>query len=358
MFGVGLIGGSLALSFKKQPHIHVVGHSYNPQSVQKYLQHEVVDSATTSMEEAALDADVIFLCVPVGSLEAYLHELHKLPLKAGCIITDVGSTKMTIMKCASKLQWKDVYFIGGHPMAGSERSGVEAATADLYENAIYVLTPEVNVPEGVYERLADLLRFTRAQIIRMKAAKHDEIVGAISHLPHIIAAALVNQVSEYSASSDLYERLAAGGFRDITRIASSDPVIWRDILLNNQDVLLNQLEDWNQQISKFIHLLRQQDGAGIEKLFQSASEFRNKLPERKKGVILSAYDVYVDIPDHPGIIGQITSQLGTEQINLSNIQIFESRVDVPGVLRLTFRNEKDMERAIAVLKAAEYSVHL
>ncbi|GJM80118.1 hypothetical protein HMSSN139_26140 [Paenibacillus sp. HMSSN-139] len=153
-------------------------------------------------------------------------------------------------------------------MAGSERSGVEAASTLLFENAYYVLTPSPDVPEEAYQRLERLLTHTKAQIVRVDPVMHDEIVGAISHLPHIIAVALVNQVRDYNDGNGLYRMLAAGGFRDITRIASSDPVIWRDILLSNREVLLGLLKDWNREIDGFISLLEDQNGEGIEASFQ------------------------------------------------------------------------------------------
>jgi prephenate dehydrogenase len=357
IFGVGLIGGSLALCFKGKPNLQVVGHSNNPKSVEKYMQRQVVDKATTSMEEAALDADFIFLCVPVGKLEEYLQRLNQLPLKPGCIITDVGSTKTPVAACAKQMKWNEVFFIGGHPMAGSERSGVEAASAHLFENAFYVLTPDHETPEPVYERMSKLLELTKAQIIRVDPEQHDEIVGAISHLPHIIAAALVNQISAYNESNNLYERLAAGGFRDITRIASCEPVIWRDILINNRDVVLKLLGDWNREIELFSQLLRDADGEGIEHQFQKANHFRSQLPERRKGLITAIHDIYVDVPDHPGIIGQIATQLGLHYVNLSNIEIIESREEVPGVLRLSFRNEVDQEKAVNLLQEMSFSIH-
>jgi prephenate dehydrogenase len=356
IFGVGLIGGSLALCLKGKSNYHVVGHSNNPKSVEKYLKRGVVDEATTSMEKAAMDADFIFLCVPVGNLEAYLEQLSEMPLKPGCIISDVGSTKASVTRFAATMKRKDVYFIGGHPMAGSERSGVEAASYLLFENAFYVLTPNPDVPETAYTKLSSLLEHTRAQIIRVDAELHDDIVGAISHLPHIIAVALVNQIASYNEGNELYQRLAAGGFRDITRIASSDPSIWRDILINNKTVLLKLLKDWNTQTDAFIDLLESDDGEGIFDAFSQANTFRSQLPERRKGMITSLYDVYVDIADTPGVIGKIASELGNRQISLSNIQIIEVRVDVPGILRLSFRNEKDMDRAIAALKELNYTV--
>jgi prephenate dehydrogenase len=356
IFGVGLMGGSLALCFKGKPNVYVIGHSNNPLSVDKYIKRNVVDYATTSMQEAADGADFIFLCVPVGQLESYLVQLSNLKLKSGCIVTDVGSTKASIVAVAEQVGLKNAYFIGGHPMAGLERSGVEAATVHLYENAYYVLTPAINVPQEVYQRLVDLLKFTKANIIRLDAESHDQIVGAISHLPHIIAVALVNQIAAYNESNELYQILAAGGFRDITRIASSDPIIWRDILLNNKNVVLKLLNDWSSAMEQFKQSIEANDGKGIENRFERARTFRRTLPERRKGMLNSLFDIYVDVPDEPGIIGQIATLLGSNRVNLSNIQIIESREDVPGVLRLSFHNEMDMDLAMKLLEP-EYSIH-
>lgn len=358
IFGVGLIGGSLALCLKGKPDITVIGHAHRPESLNRIMERGVVDAATLSMEEAAADADFIFLCVPVGKLEEYLLKLNRLPLKPGCIVTDVGSTKAEVAACAASIARPGVHFIGGHPMAGSERSGVEAASSLLFENAYYVLTPSPEVPEEAYLRLEQLLAHTKAQIVRVDPVMHDKIVGAISHLPHIIAVAMVNQVCDYNSSNGLYRMLAAGGFRDITRIASSDPVIWRDILLSNREVLLDLLKDWNKEIGGFISLLEEQNGAEIEAAFQKANQFRGELPERRKGAITSLFDIYIDVPDHPGIIGQIATELGVRHINLSNMQIIESREDVLGVLRLSFRQEADMERAKELLPTLGYTVYV
>ncbi|SET52160.1 prephenate dehydrogenase [Paenibacillus sp. NFR01] len=358
IFGVGLIGGSLALCFKGKAGLTVTGHAHRPESAAKYLSRGVVDQATVSLEEAALDADFIFLCVPVGMLGEYLQRLSRLPLKPGCIITDVGSTKGEIAACAAELDLPGVYFIGGHPMAGSERSGVEAASSLLFENAYYVLTPAANVPEEAYDRLKALLVHTKAQIVRLDPERHDEIVGAISHLPHIIAVALVNQIHEYDQADSFYSTLAAGGFRDITRIASSDPLIWRDILLSNRPVMLQLLKDWNAEIGDFIRLLEHSDGDGIEEAFREANGFRSMLPERRKGMITPLFDLHIDVPDHPGIIGRIATELGDQGINLSNVQIIESREDVPGIMRLSFRQEQDMERAKRLLQSSAYTVYV
>ncbi|WP_276351591.1 prephenate dehydrogenase [Cohnella caldifontis] len=357
IFGVGLIGGSLALCFKDKPGVTVVGHSVNPSSVRKYVERGVVDEATVSVEEAAKDADFLFLCVPVGRLEDYVDELARLPLKPGCVVTDVGSTKASVVRHGEKLRESGAAFIGGHPMAGSERTGVEAASSYLFENAFYVLTPTEDTPGEALSRLEALLRWTKAHIVKMDAELHDDVVAAISHLPHIIAVGLVNQVAGYNDSNDLYASLAAGGFRDITRIASGDPLLWRDILIRNRKVLLKLLDDWRDEMDGFRAMLENADGDGVAEAFRRAGEFRGRLPERRKGVITSLYECYVDVPDHPGIIGKIATELGQARINLSNLHIIESREDVPGVLRLSFREEGDLQRAVELLKSLQYSVH-
>ncbi|TYP77748.1 prephenate dehydrogenase [Paenibacillus methanolicus] len=357
IFGVGLIGGSLALCFKGKPGLTVVGYDVRESSAAKYVERGVVDEMAASLRDAAESADVIFLCVPVGVLDQYVREISELRLKTGCIITDVGSTKSSVARTAAALRFSGATFIGGHPMAGSERSGVEAASSHLFENAFYVLTPEPDAPAETVDRLSDLLKATKAHIVHVHPDEHDEIVGAISHLPHIIAVALVNQIRGYNESNPLYSVLAAGGFRDITRIASSDPVVWRDILISNRDVLLNLLEGWNAETRKFIRMLEGKDAEGIQEAFKQAGAFRSQLPERRKGMIHSIYECYVDVPDHPGIIGRIATELGNARINLSNLQIIESREDVPGVLRLSFRTQDDLDQAVEKLNHTGYSVH-
>ncbi|RIX53500.1 prephenate dehydrogenase [Paenibacillus nanensis] len=356
IFGVGLIGGSIALCLKGKPGIRVIGFSNRESSVQKYIQRGVVDDGTTSIQEAAEQADFIFLCVPVGMLQEYLQKISECKLKDGCIITDVGSTKSSVAAYAKSLDLGNAVFIGGHPMAGSERSGVEAASYHLLENAFYVLTPDESTPSEAVDRLTELLTHTRANIVKVDAESHDDIVGAISHLPHMIAVALVNQVRSYNERNGLYESLAAGGFRDITRIASGDPPLWRDILLDNRQVLLRLLRDWSAGMERFAQMLESMDAEAIEDAFRKAGEFRSRMPERRKGMIHSVYDCYVDVPDTPGIIGRIASELGNNRINLSNLQIIESREDVPGVLRLSFRTQEYLDQAIALLEDLGYSV--
>lgn len=357
ILGIGLIGGSLALSLKKSGEVFVTGYDVDAASLERALSMQVIDRGSADLGNATTDADVIVLCAPVSYIPPLIEELAGLPLKPGCIITDTGSTKQKIVEFSARLADKSVHFIGGHPMAGSHKSGVDAASSILFENAYYILTPGEGVPESVVEDLTQLLTPTKAKILHLDAEKHDQVVGAISHFPHMIAAVLVQQVARYSEDNPLYQMLAAGGFRDITRIASSNPVMWRDILMQNRESLLQLCQDWDGVMQELICHLEQEDACEIERFFSEAQKFRNQLPERKKGAIMSIYDLYVNIPDHPGVIGKITTLLGEYHVNLSNIQIIESREDVYGALRLTFRNEVEMDRALTLLKGHGYNVY-
>lgn len=310
------------------------------------------------MEEAAADADFLFLCVPVGKLGEYLEALSRLPLKPGAIITDVGSTKGDVMEAAGRLRFGGASFIGGHPMAGKERSGVEAATSRLFENAYYVLTPAADTDPASLDKLTALLKQTNANLVRLDARVHDEIVGAVSHLPHIVAALLVNLVAQLNDADDNYERLAAGGFRDITRIASSDASIWRDICISNRTVLLGLLRGWIGETERFISILEEGDKDRIEQEFTSAAAFRKTLPERRVGIMTTHFECYVEVVNEPGTIGRLTTELGKEGINLRNIGLIEERPGGPGSLKLSFADEDDLEKAMAILGRSGYVVQV
>jgi prephenate dehydrogenase len=356
ILGVGLIGGSLALSLK-HANVHIIGFDIDETNLQQAIALGVIHEGTTQLAEAVGQADFIFLCSPVGKLFELISFLRYTPLKPGAIISDTGSTKSAVMEWTKGFEHKNVHFIGGHPMAGSHKSGVEAANERLFENAYYVLTPAPSVPASAVQSLQELLQWTRARIVVLNQLEHDQVVGAISHFPHIIAAALVRQVEQYSETSSWYHLLAAGGFRDITRIASSNPKMWRDILLHNREVLLTLVEDWKDVFNEITDAIKHSNGEAIEQFFDRAKDFRNQLPERKRGALAPLFDLYVDVPDHPGVIGKMTTRLGEKEINITNIRILETREDILGVVAVTFRNEEDMERARELLISEGHRVY-
>ncbi|MEH7582166.1 prephenate dehydrogenase [Priestia megaterium] len=277
LIGVGLIGGSLALAMKKHRHVTVVGADINTNEVQVANQLGIVDYVAEDIKTEAAQADYIVLATPVEYTTAWIHDLSTWKLKETVIVTDVGSTKGEIMKSAEALNKKRISFIGGHPMAGSHTSGAVNARADLFCSARYILTPFENEQKEKIDALMHLLEPTGAQFVPLDAATHDQITGVVSHLPHVIATSLVRQVKGYSTQNHLVTEMAAGGFRDITRIASSNPHMWRDILKQNRSMLLTLLDDWMKEMEQVKLLVEKGDGHELFDYFSDAKEFRDSL---------------------------------------------------------------------------------
>ncbi|MGD6815765.1 prephenate dehydrogenase [Metabacillus sp. 84] len=346
LIGLGLIGGSLGLAVKKEhPACTVTGYDINDEQARLAVTLGVIDRTVPSIQEGASEADVIILSAPVEQTLLIMDELSRLPLKKGVIVTDSGSTKEKIGRHASRIFPESIIFIGGHPMAGSHKSGVAAAKSHLFENAFYVLCPVSDGQQPYIEQLKHLLNGTKANFVLMKPDEHDLVTGVISHFPHIIAAGLVHQAVKHEEDQPMTRRLAAGGFRDITRIASSSPGMWRDILLQNKEHMLTLFDSWLAEMEEIRNFIREEDKGAIHQYFHRAKEFRDGLPVKQQGAIPSFYDLYIDVPDYPGVISEITGYLAKEKISITNIRIIETREDINGVLRISFQREADRERA-------------
>ncbi|KAB7672935.1 prephenate dehydrogenase [Bacillus sp. B1-b2] len=346
IIGLGLIGGSLALCIKKEhPNSSIIGFDISQENLKLGTMLGVIDEIATSIEAGVENADLIILSTPVKETELIIESLTRLDLKENVIITDVGSTKTVITNKSEALLAKGITFIGGHPMAGSHKSGVSASKSILFENAFYLLTPHVSIDSKKVNQLQDWLIGTNAKFIVISPEEHDLLTGVISHLPHIVAASLVHQADHTSESHELVTRLAAGGFRDITRIASSSPAMWRDILIHNKEVLKEQLVIWKKEMDSVYSLIETEDEEGIFNYFHRAKEVRDGLPLGQKGAIPAFYDLYVDVPDYPGVISEITGYLAQENISITNIRILETREEIFGILVISFQTEEDRKRA-------------
>ncbi|RSL33802.1 prephenate dehydrogenase [Salibacterium salarium] len=356
--GMGLIGGSIALSIKKEHDVHITGVDIDENQLKLAQSLRVIDEGTTDVIQGVNDVELIILAVPVTKTENILESLKSVPMKNGTIITDVGSTKKRIVEKAEGLQEQGVVFIGGHPMAGSHKSGVQAAKPHLFENAFYVLTPTEETPANKIIQLQNWLKGTNAKFIDLSPQQHDNLAGLISHFPHIVSSALVHQVKNTENEDGLISRLAAGGFRDITRIASANPVMWRDILLHNKDVMLHLLRDWKIEMERIEQMLESEDAAFIYDYFEEAKTFRDGLPVKDQGALPSFFDLFVDVPDHPGVISDVTSILAEAEISITNIRIIETREDIMGVLQLTFRTGEDRGKGRNCLEEALYETYI
>lgn len=341
IIGLGLIGASLAKSIKQEyPNCHIIGWDNLDSTKLVAEKTGLVDEIPKSFDIGAQKSDIITLCTPVSISIDYLHELSKLSLKNNVLVTDTGSTKQEIMSLADELPFD---FIGSHPMAGSHKSGVTAADEKLFENAYFIFTNDKNIPR--VNELKEIFIGTKAKYVELSSIEHDKITAMLSHLPHIIASGLVNQADAFNQDHPRAKQLAAGGFRDITRIASSDPKMWTDILLSNSSTLIDELDHWQEQMTQVKQWLRQKDSIAIYDFFERAKETRDHLPVHQKGTIPAFYDLFVDVPDKAGIIAEVTGLLGEENISIINLKILETREDIIGVLQISFKNEEDLTKA-------------
>ena len=346
VIGLGLIGGSLALCIKNEHEdVTIVGFDINSEQARLAKMLGVIDEIATDIHSGAIDADLIIISAPVNKTEEIIQFLATLPLQSEVIVTDTGSTKGKIVESASRLKERGITFIGGHPMAGSHKSGVSAAKEILFENAFYLLTPEDHIENTKVEKLKSWLMGTNAKFLIVTPENHDYLTGIVSHFPHIIAASIVHQTEKLANSESLIPRLAAGGFRDITRIASSSPEMWKDILLHNRDILIELLNQWQVEMNGVKMLLENENSSAIYDYFQQAKQFRDGLPLKEKGAIPAFYDLFVDVPDYPGVISEITGYLAKEDISITNIRIQETREDINGILIISFQTEEDRQKA-------------
>ncbi|HEY4623808.1 MAG TPA: prephenate dehydrogenase, partial [Solibacillus sp.] len=227
---------------------------------------------------------------------------------------------------------------------GSHKSGISAAKPYLLENAYYMLTPNEGEEIEKLAALDSLLKFTLGKMVVVDAKAHDHMTAVVSHFPHIIAASLVHQLNFEKKTYPMTSSLAAGGFRDITRIASSNPALWRDITLQNRKELVGQLDTWLNEMGRVRDLLDAGDAEAVESYFSEARNVRDSLPVAN-GALYMPYDLYVDIPDYPGVISEVTGYLAEDNISITNIRIVETRVDVFGILVISFQTNDDRERA-------------
>ncbi|WP_194841989.1 prephenate dehydrogenase [Gracilibacillus salitolerans] len=352
--GLGLIGGSLALSIRETKEVRLIGYDSNYSTLEYAKMNKIVDDVYNDFTEAVVQADICILAAPVSVTVDLINILNKLTFKKSIIVTDVGSVKGPIMDVASKLDSPNIAFIGGHPMAGSHKKGIQAAKKHLFENAIYVLSPTDSSTEEDLERLQALLTPTKSKFIILEPDEHDEMTSVISHFPHLIASSLVHQARNWQKTHPYIHKLAAGGFRDITRIASSNPLMWRDIFFQNRSKMSRLMDDWIEEMKQLKNLIDTGEKTQIEKYLEQAREYRDGLDSGKQGAIPSYYDVYVDIFDQPGAILKVIELLANHDISINNIEILEIREGITGVLRLSFQNENDQKLSQAVLKKNHY----
>lgn len=351
--GLGLIGGSIARALKIwDSECTIVAYNRSKEPVRHAISDKVVDIEAPEVDESFERCDYIFLCTPVEKNNEFVKAIKEF-MNPTAILTDVGSVKGPIMDVIyeNKLQ---ANFIGGHPMAGSERVGYDNSKARILENAYYVLAPTPEVDSKKLEEFKDIITNLKSIPIILDAKEHDYIVGGISHLPHLIAASLVELVKESDNDSNTMKRVAAGGFKDITRIASSSPDMWEQILDTNADNVASLLEDYINKLTSLKAKIENHES--LYDFFKDARDYRDSFASQSSGPIKSEYSITVDIADRPGSIAPIASILALTEINIKNIGITHNREAAEGALSISFYEEEDIEKALDVLSRYGYTV--
>lgn len=279
IIGVGLIGGSFALALRKAGLVkHIIGVGRSPQNMQCALERGVIDEIAADIASALQHADLVFLAMPVGQTAHIMAQIAP-HLHANTLLTDAGSTKQDVIAAARHhlpLQNRH-HFVPGHPIAGTEHSGAQAAQADLYRNKHVILTPLPETGAEAVERISQLWQACGAQVSLMPADEHDQVLAATSHLPHILAFTMMNHLNH---PEDLL-RFAGSGLRDFTRIASSSPEMWRDICLANREALLKQINAYQNELNSLQEMLKNNDGDALEQAFSQARGVRESWLKNK-----------------------------------------------------------------------------
>jgi prephenate dehydrogenase len=353
VIGLGLIGGSLSQALRRQG-VTVIGVS-SKASLQKAIHLDVIDEGFeySALAEAVSGSSFVFICTSLLEIEKRIPQVFE-HAKKGTVVSDAGSTKALLCGSAQRHLKKGLYFIGGHPMAGSERRGVEHSNPYLFYDAVWVLTPLPGTPKRVTGALSELLSMVGAKVMILVPDLHDRIAACVSHLPQLLAVLLTNQVA--SEDSDLFRNLAAGGFRDMTRIAASSYTVWRDILRTNAEEIRRAIGSFNDELKRLLEQF--EDEPFLEEMFERANRERRRIPKYSKGFLAPLCDLRVSVEDRPGELAKITNLIFYHGINIKDIEIVTVREGEGGILRLGFQAQGEAEAAAAVLSEAGYEVRV
>ena len=354
--GLGLIGGSIAKAIlEKDPAVSIYAHAFHKETLEEAFEEGVILNNDFLPLEKFGSMDLLFLCSPVKINISYLTKL-KPYLSKNTIITDVGSVKGDIHKAVDELGLSS-QFIGGHPMTGSEKIGFSNSSSQLLENAYYILTTDKISDKGLISDFSDFIKDLGAIPLELSCKEHDFATAAISHFPHIMSAALVNLVKNNETKDQTLKTIAAGGFKDITRISSSSPVMWQNICLENRDEILTLISLYEKQLYQFKSAIEASAEGDILHLFEEAKDYRDSLPIKKTGVLPVSYELYCDLKDETGVIAKIATLLASQGLNIKNIGIVNNREFECGVLHIEMESLEDLETTKKLLQKNGYNIH-
>lgn len=355
VLGTGLVGASLGLALRQRAGVRVVGWDLDSEGLATARERGALDAAAATAEEAVAGADVVFLAVPVSAIPKVAATVGPL-LSPGAILTDVGSVKASVVEAMQAAAGPAVHVIGGHPMAGSAETGAAHASADLFVGATYLLTPTTHTDPAAYQRLHALVAKVGARVLAVSPERHDLLVAVVSHLPQLAATTLMNLAAERARDEHAgLLLLAAGGFRDATRVAASNPDLWLDICAENRDAIVAVLDDYGRRIGELRDVLAGEDDGRLREALSAAREARRGLPgkETATGALV---ELSLPIPDRPGVLSEVTTTVGQAGVNIEDLGIDHDPEGGRGRLRLAIIGPKHAGLARAALEALGYEV--
>lgn len=353
--GLGFMGGSLAKALKQKFDLNITAIDSDKATIEAALSDGTIQIGETSIDNLQWNLfDIIILCTPIETTLDLMKQLDGRVSKSAIVI-DIGSTKQEIMKAAEVL---DYDFVGGHPMVGSEKYGYAHSKAHLFENAYFVLTPKVGINQYKIEMLIEVIEGISSIPVIISPDQHDLITAVISHVPHVVAASLVHMANDFESDDQLLLKLAAGGFKDITRIASSNPKLWQEITLSNKEKINKVLEKLIRNLNEYREQLNSQNEAFILDYFGIAKRIRDNLKETVNTDIPSQFSLIVDIEDRPGMIARISTLLYEHGINIKNIGIIHNREFENGCLKIIVENKLDQILSHNILKEEGFSISI
>ncbi len=355
IIGLGLIGGSIARSLKKSNRdIKVIASDHDQIQLKLAYDNKDIDLYSCEINNSFSECEVVFICTPVNVTIKVVEQLSKI-VSSSCIITDVSSTKLEVMEAVSKIN--NINFIGGHPMTGSEKSGYSGSSDILFENAFYIVTPSEKTSEASLQRLKSIIESMGAIYIELAPEEHDEYVSIISHIPHILASCLVNFVKDNDTESEILKTLCAGGFKDITRIASSSGTLWNSIIMSNKQAVLKNLQLFIDEQLKIYDIIESSDNKNLLiDYIDTGKEYRNSFESKKSAI--NIYEMSVDVPDEPNVIGIVATILGNNAVNIKNIGINNHRELSEYALSIVFYDESALKDAEKILTANNYKLKI
>ena len=353
LIGTGLIGGSIGLALKTAADVTIVAFDKDVTAARRAVERGAADEAAASPADAAHGADFVFVATPVGAIADSVRLIAE-AVEPTTVITDVGSTKSRVLLEVGQVLGESSHFVGGHPMAGTEQEGIDAASPGLFSGAWWILTPTEATDPAAYQRLHGLLTTLRARIMALTPDEHDRLMAVISHVPQLTATTLMNMAARRGEEHAGLLALAAGGFRDVTRVAASNPEIWLDVCRQNGEAIAATLKEFAEELLTLRELIVAGEDAPLRDALLRAREARRSLPGKEVRDV--PFEVVMPVPDRPGVLADVTTTIGNLGINIEDLQITHSSEGGRGVLHLTIAGRAQAGSVAAALEALGFEV--